>query len=461
MAISTTRLMRADRWHTLSAFVATVAAVSILQVVAPGIAHAQGPQAPKSPVRVTQSKPKAHTNPANAVMPNDTEADQLNEKWLSDFNKVDKPAPDAVAASATPASATPAPAAAAPKAPTAPVAAAQPAPAPAAPAPAQAQKAPATTADTPPMAAAAPGTESDRTLPGGPTAAAVLPGAGARVVMPGSVTFVKADSAAAAFNSLGGANQPLFKDLNDAFSGFAIGGAKVQMMQARTADGTNHPIYASIGEDQKRQSYWWFSPPGQPEGWFDDKGKRLGGTALAEPKPGARISSPFGTRRFYGRVTSTAFHNGIDFEGKTGEPIYAAADGVVNHANWYYNYGRTVKITHADNFETLYAHMSRIAPNIQPGVTVHRGDVIGYIGATGRAYGSHLHFSTIVNGQFVDPEPYISENGGYATLSGQDLVSFRKWQQDVRAAAVAQGATQRASLWSRNPFTPPPAPGQL
>ncbi len=64
-----------------------------------------------------------------------------------------------------------------------------------------------------------------------------------------------------------------------------------------------------------------------------------------------------------------------------------------------------MKITHADNFETLYAHMSRIAPNIAPGVTVHRGDVIGYIGATGRAYGSHLHFSTIVDGKFVDPEP--------------------------------------------------------
>ncbi len=340
MAITTTRKPRADRWHTLTAFVAAVAAVSILQVIAPTAAMAQGPQAvPKSPVRVVQ-KAKAHANPANAAMPTDTEADQLNERWLSDFNKTDKPAPDATAASAAPAQ----PAAATPALAAAPVAAAQAAPVQAA--PAQAPVNPAATATTATTGAhsdsassvtSVAGTESERSLPV-PTAA-ILPGAGARVVLPGSVTFVKADNAAAAFNSMAAPTQPLFKDLHDAFAGFALGtGAKVQMMQARTADGSTHPIYASIGEGQKRQSYWWFSPPGQPEGWFDDQGKRLGGTALGEPKPGAKISSPFGTRRFYGRVTSTAFHNGIDFEGKTGEPIYAAADGVVNHANWYYNY---------------------------------------------------------------------------------------------------------------------------
>ena len=127
---------------------------------------------------------------------------------------------------------------------------------------------------------------------------------------------------------------------------------------------------------------------------------------------GARISSPFGIRRYYGRSSGGGFHNGIDFEGKTGKPIYAAADGVINHQGWYFNYGRTVKISHADNFETLYAHMSRFADGMGPGSRVRKGDLIGYVGSTGRSTGPHLHFSVIVNGQFVDPAPYISEKGG-------------------------------------------------
>ena len=237
------------------------------------------------------------------------------------------------------------------------------------------------------------------------------------------------------------------------------------MIQGRTADGWTRPLFVSLGDAKTKQSYWWFAPPDQPEGWFDDQGKRLGGTMLADPKPGARISSPFGRRTYYGRVTSTAFHNGIDFEGKYGDPIYAAADGVINHMNWYYNYGRTVKISHADNFETLYAHMSRFAPGLGPGSHVKKGDVIGFIGSTGRSTGPHLHFSTIVNGQFVDPAPYLSEAGN-GQLNSDSLVAFREWQQEIRTAVAAKkpsggtsGAEPRAmyggEYWTQSPFAPP------
>ncbi len=299
---------------------------------------------------------------------------------------------------------------------------------------------------------------------------ASLPGAGARAVVPGSVVFVKADSAAVAFKSVpGSTDQAVFKDLTKAFAGFAgnAGAAKVELLRGRTADGSTRLLYAAIGEGKDKKSYWWFSPPDQPEGWFDNSGHRLGGTALAEPKPDSRISSPFGRRRYYGRTSGAGFHNGIDFEGKYGDPIYAAADGVVNHANWYFNYGRTVKISHADNFETLYAHMSRFAPGITPGAYVHKGEVIGYVGSTGRSTGPHLHFSTIVDGQFVDPAPYISANGGNNLLSSQALVAFRQWQGELHTASVAQNGKQHGSNvqgpdpWSRNPFVPPHMPGHL
>jgi murein DD-endopeptidase MepM/ murein hydrolase activator NlpD len=410
MAITTTRAERGDRWRMVRALAAAALTVSLLQITAPAVSLAQvatvaKKSAAKRPVHHrTTVKPTAKPATDTQASATDHQADELNRKWLSEYK---------ANAAATSAAVT----------------------------------------TTPSIA----GTETERTL-SAPTA---VPTAAARAVVPGTITYVRANSAAAAFNSMpGGANQPLFKDLTQAFAGFSPSKAKVEMLQAQTADGSSRVIYASIGEGKARHSFWWFAPPDEPEGWFDEHGKRLGGAALAEPKPGARISSPFGTRRYYGRITSHAFHNGIDFEGHTGDPIYAAADGVVNHADWYYNYGRTVKISHTSHFETLYAHMSRIAPGITPGTTVHKGEVIGYVGTTGRATGPHLHFSAIVDGRFVDPERYLSDKGD--VLTANDLVAYRKWQQDVRDAAIAQKPkTEHASFWSRNPFTPPPSPGRL
>ncbi len=284
-------------------------------------------------------------------------------------------------------------------------------------------------------------------------------GTGARALVSGSVKLVKASSTEAAFSSVpGGTNFPAFKDMSQAFTGFGGSAPNIEVVQGRTGDGWTRLLYASIGDSKNQRSYWWFSPPDQPEGWFDDNGRRLGGTALADPKPDSRISSPFGTRRYYGRSTGTGFHNGIDFEGKTGEPIYASADGVINHQGWYFNYGRTVKISHADNFETLYAHMSRFAPGLAAGSQVRRGDVIGFIGSTGRSTGPHLHFSAIVNGQFVDPAPFLSAQGN-SQLTPNALVSFRQWQQEIRKSVepAKKAGSGRSNLqghdgWTQNPF---------
>jgi hypothetical protein len=140
--------------------------------------------------------------------------------------------------------------------------------------------------------------------------------------------------------------------------------------------------------------------------------------------------------------------------------IFAAADGLINHQGWYFNYGRTVKISHADNFETLYAHMSRFAEGMGPGSRVRKGDLIGYIGSTGRSTGAHLHFSVIVNGQFVDPAPYISEKGANSALGGETLVAYRMWQLEIRKAAGVKDRDDRrfrgvqgAEPWSHNPFS--------
>jgi len=285
-------------------------------------------------------------------------------------------------------------------------------------------------------------------------------GAGARSVVAGSVSLVKVSASSGLATSLAstGASTATLKELTEALAGFKTN-AKVEVWKGRTVDGAPRLLAASISEGSNKQSFWWFAPPNQPEGWFDEQGRRLGGTALAEPSGGARISSPFGGRRYYGRSSGGGFHNGIDFEGKTGMPIYAAADGVLNHQGWYFNYGRTIKISHADNFETLYAHMSRFADGMGPGSRVKKGDLIGYVGSTGRSTGPHLHFSVIVNGQFVDPASYISEKGGNSVLVNESLVAYRQWQQEIRKAAGAKDdnnnrfrGLQGPEPWSHNPF---------
>jgi hypothetical protein len=210
----------------------------------------------------------------------------------------------------------------------------------------------------------------------------------------------------------------------------------VEIAEGTTRDGISCPLYVSIGDGARKQTFWRFAPQDEPEGWFDETGRRLGGAPLGQPKPGSRVSSTFGPRRYYGRLTGGGFHDGIDFEARVGEPVYAAADGVIDHEGWYFEYGLTIKIRHAPQFTTLYAHLSKFAHGLTLGAAVRKGDLIGFIGMTGRSTGAHLHFSAIANGKFVDPAPYLSDKRE-RWLTGPNLASFRAWQQEIEAMVAA------------------------
>lgn len=242
----------------------------------------------------------------------------------------------------------------------------------------------------------------------------------------------------ASVRAVGSANQEILSLLEF----FPNAADAVRVGQGATPDGAPCPLYISIGaEGADAQTFWRFAPDDEPEGWFDEDGKRLG-AALALPRPGSRMSSPFGPRRYYGRPSGGGFHDGIDYEARIGQPILAAADGIVELRGSHFEYGLTVKIRHAAQFTTLYAHMARFAGDIAVGSRVSKGDVIGYVGMTGRSTGAHLHFSTIVNGKFSDPAPYLSSDGGRA-LKARTLVDFRQWQDDVRAAVKQMRDRQR------------------
>ncbi|MCA1691793.1 MAG: peptidoglycan DD-metalloendopeptidase family protein [Actinobacteria bacterium] len=128
------------------------------------------------------------------------------------------------------------------------------------------------------------------------------------------------------------------------------------------------------------------------------------GGRLTAPIPGAAVVSTFGPRvhPIYGDVR---VHTGVDLAGGTGEPIRAAADGVVGSAGWLGGYGQAVIIEHGGPLATLYAHQSQML--VDPGQQVSRGQVIGRVGCTGSCTGPHLHYEVRIDGTPVNPASYL------------------------------------------------------
>ncbi len=112
------------------------------------------------------------------------------------------------------------------------------------------------------------------------------------------------------------------------------------------------------------------------------------------------LTSSFGGRSdpFTG---SSAFHQGLDISASKGQQVFATADGKVESTSFQGEYGNLIVVAHDFGITTRYGHLS--AFNVKPGQTVHRGDVIGYVGSTGRSTGSHLHYEILANGKLLNP----------------------------------------------------------
>jgi len=96
-------------------------------------------------------------------------------------------------------------------------------------------------------------------------------------------------------------------------------------------------------------------------------------------------------------------HTGVDFAAQRGTPVRAVGDGVITQAGWNGGYGKAIDIQHDATYSTRYGHLEKFADGIRTGVTVRKGQIIGYVGSTGRATGPHLHFEFYKDQQYVDP----------------------------------------------------------
>ena len=125
------------------------------------------------------------------------------------------------------------------------------------------------------------------------------------------------------------------------------------------------------------------------------------------PLDNAALTSDYGMRT-HPVLGGRRSHKGVDLAASTGTPIFATADGLVSKAGRFSSYGKYVSIEHGAQLQTRFAHMSRIAVN--HGDRVKKGDIIGYVGSTGRSTGPHLHYEVRIAGQAVNPIPYMVES---------------------------------------------------
>ena len=201
--------------------------------------------------------------------------------------------------------------------------------------------------------------------------------------------------------------------------------------------------YAKLVLNGQPRTLYRFTTTDGRTGYFDENGRSAEKAILKTPVSGARLTSGFGMRR-HPLLRYSQMHAGVDFGAPTGTPIRAASSGTVEVAGRHGAYGIAVKLQHNGNFETLYAHMSRLAKGLRPGARVNQGQIIGYVGATGRATGPHLHYEVRVNDRPVNPAR-IKSTGG-RQLAGKDMTQFKQMKNRVaEMMKSAPSATQVAS----------------
>ena len=192
---------------------------------------------------------------------------------------------------------------------------------------------------------------------------------------------------------------------------------------------TGEILFANLKLSGQDNSLYYFDQIGS-EGHYDKSGKSVKKALMKTPINGARLSSPFGMRK-HPIDGFNKMHRGTDFAAPMGTPIMASGDGVVKKAGWCGGGGNCVKIKHNSTYQTVYAHMSKFARGIKNGVRVKQGQIIGYVGSTGKSTGPHLHYEVIVNGKKVNSQKLKLPSGKVLKGSERKLFETKKIKLEV------------------------------
>ena len=163
-------------------------------------------------------------------------------------------------------------------------------------------------------------------------------------------------------------------------------------------------------------------------GYFTPDGKSIEKALMKTPINGARLSSGFGFRK-HPILGYNKLHQGTDFAAPRGTPVMASGSGTVERASWFGAYGKYVRIRHNSTYKTAYAHLSKFGRNIKAGKKVRQGQIIGYVGSTGRSTGPHLHYEVLVNNKRINSQKLKLPSG--KKLSKNEMGNFNLEKQRI------------------------------
>jgi len=192
---------------------------------------------------------------------------------------------------------------------------------------------------------------------------------------------------------------------------------------------TGNILFANLILNGEDNSLYYFDKEGS-EGHYDKNGKSIEKALMKTPINGARLSSSYGMRK-HPIDGFNKMHRGTDFAAPMGTPIMASGSGVIKKAGWCGGGGNCVQIRHNSTYETIYAHMSKFAKRIKSGARVKQGQIIGYVGSTGKSTGPHLHYEVIVNGKKVNSQTLKLPSGKILKGEERKIFETKKIQLDV------------------------------
>jgi len=192
---------------------------------------------------------------------------------------------------------------------------------------------------------------------------------------------------------------------------------------------TGNILFANLILSGEDNSLFYFDDENNA-GHYDKNGKSVEKALMKTPINGARLSSPFGMRK-HPIDGFNKMHKGTDFAAPTGTPIMASGTGVIKKAGWCGGGGNCVVIKHNSTYQTIYAHMSKFANGIRSGVRVKQGQIIGYVGSTGKSTGPHLHYEVVVNGKKVNSQTLKLPSGKILKGEKRKLFETKKIKLNV------------------------------
>jgi len=186
-------------------------------------------------------------------------------------------------------------------------------------------------------------------------------------------------------------------------------------------------IFSSMGLRDRKIDIYMHEHKGDVE-YYSPEGFSVKKSMLKTPIHGARVSSRYGMRH-HPVLGYSRMHKGVDFAARRGTPILAAGSGVINYRGRNGGYGNYIRIKHNSSYSTAYAHASSFNKKFRKGSRVKQGDVIAYVGTTGRSTGPHLHFEVLINGKQINPKNVKATSG--TRLKGKSLAEFKVRKDEI------------------------------